>query len=381
MGFNYNVDISDDEKKNLYNIIKTQLGAPIIDVPLTDEQLDALFVVAFEEYQASAQNFLTTNQWNAVWGLNIDSADFAFYLLSKELKFEQSFTYAYSKLVGHGTNGPWELKWDKFTLSAHTQRYSIPAGREINEILWYMPVANSDLARLASASGGYNVGGLDGFNLSINGFAAYPINYVYNVVAASNDINMRNRIRSSDFYYKINKGPEGRIVTLYPVPGGRFDVGFAGWSDIYSSFSDPALNQHFVWYSYYDEEIDGKKCVDENDDVVLLPSDIPYHRLKWNRINAPFKTWIRKYLLSEAKMTLSQIFGRFGNRLPIPDAEITMNGDQLLAQAQEEKNKLMEELKDIFMKLDWVNLMEGRAKIAKSTNEIFGQVPNFTMIG
>ena len=48
-----------------------------------------------------------------------------------------SFTYAYSKIVGLQAGGPYQLKQDYVTLSANTQIYEIPAGREINEILWY----------------------------------------------------------------------------------------------------------------------------------------------------------------------------------------------------------------------------------------------------
>jgi hypothetical protein len=67
----------------------------------------------------------------------------AFALSVRGFDFTTQYTYAYSKQVGLQTNGPWELKKDYVELEAGRQVYSIPAGREVNEVLWITPPATS----------------------------------------------------------------------------------------------------------------------------------------------------------------------------------------------------------------------------------------------
>jgi hypothetical protein len=77
----------------------------------------------------------------------------AFALSVRSLDYVNQYTYAYSKQVGHQTNGPWELK-DFVELENGRQVYTIPANREVNEVLWITPPAMSQ-ALLA------NYGGID----------------------------------------------------------------------------------------------------------------------------------------------------------------------------------------------------------------------------
>ena len=41
--------------------------------------------------------------------------------------------------MGLQTRGPWELQKDYVLIEEDKQVYEIPAGREINEILWFTP--------------------------------------------------------------------------------------------------------------------------------------------------------------------------------------------------------------------------------------------------
>jgi hypothetical protein len=66
-------------------------------------------------------------------------------LVRRTLDWETQYTYAYSKIVGLQNSGPWVLKKDYFELEANVQIYEIPAGREINELLWYSPAEQNNL--------------------------------------------------------------------------------------------------------------------------------------------------------------------------------------------------------------------------------------------
>jgi C4-type Zn-finger protein len=63
-------------------------------------------------------------------------------------------------------------------------------------------------------------------------------------------------------------------------------------------------------------------------------------------INDVGKQWIRKYALALAKELLGYIRGKYSG-IPIPNAEITLNGSDLLSAGQTEKEGLITELKEI----------------------------------
>ncbi len=75
-------------------------------------------------------------------------------------------------------------------------------------------------------------------------------------------------------------------------------------------------------------------------------SNVPYENIVYTRINAVGKQWIRRYALALAKEMLGYVRGKY-SALPIPNAEITLNGADLISAAQTEKEGLITELKDI----------------------------------
>ena len=75
-------------------------------------------------------------------------------------------------------------------------------------------------------------------------------------------------------------------------------------------------------------------------------SNVPYEDVVYNRINAVGKQWIRRYTLALAKEMLGYIRGKYSS-LPIPNAEITLNGADLISAAQTEKEGRISELKEI----------------------------------
>jgi hypothetical protein len=74
---------------------------------------------------------------------------------------------AYSKIVGLQTNGDAVLKKDFITLVPNQQIYEIPAGREVNELLWFTPASQNNVLFdpwSFGALGGYGLGGPAGYS-------------------------------------------------------------------------------------------------------------------------------------------------------------------------------------------------------------------------
>jgi hypothetical protein len=74
-------------------------------------------------------------------------------------------------------------------------------------------------------------------------------------------------------------------------------------------------------------------------------SNVPYNNVIYKNVNDVGKQWMRKYALALAKEMLGFIRGKYSS-IPIPNAEITLNGSDLLSAGQTEKEALITELKD-----------------------------------
>ena len=91
-------------------------------------------------------------------------------------------------------------------------------------------------------------------------------------------------------------------------------------------------------------------------------SNAPYELHTYSYINPAGKQWIFKYTLALAKEVLGNIRSKY-NTIPIPGAEITLNGTDLVAQGQTEKEALITQLRE---NLEAVSRQQ---QIAKGTEE------------
>lgn len=363
--------ISTAERKDLFTRIYHVLGFGIRKVELTDEQLDTLFINSLEDYSKYINDWLIDQQWSTLSGLNIEEADFNVAFSTKDLNFVKSFTYAYSRQVGLGTNAPasenWELKKDYIIITANTQNYTIPKGREVNEVLWstpsFMVYDTLNPVGWVSNEYGWSVGGT-------------PLGYVtpaYSSMLSAADRSMKNKIMKSELTYRITGNANGtKNLHLYPVPGGRYQP--RGLGNYFSTDVDGM----YVWYFYYDTNSKNKnKCLNQNNDIAIVtrPTDVPISNLTWGKLNAPAKTWIRQYMTASAKILLAYIRGKYSGNLNITDASIQMDYAFLLEDGRTEKENLMTELKERLDSLTYENQLTKRANEAEQLNKVLGYSP------
>jgi len=160
--------ISQAEKDKLYTQVFHLLGMPVRGIELTEEQMDTFMELALSEYEQYVSDWLIESQWSALAGLDIDTQSLSRAFTTRSLDYETQYTHSYSKIVGLQAGGDWELKKDYFTLSGETQVYEIPAGREVNELLWFARAELSDsfvdpfMAGFGGL-GGLGFGGAGGF--------------------------------------------------------------------------------------------------------------------------------------------------------------------------------------------------------------------------
>jgi len=357
--------IPEPERSKIYTRIKHQLGAPLRSVELEDEMMDSLMELAIGDYEEYILQWLIDSQWVNLVNLNMNERSVARALVTRTMDFEQQFSYSYSKIVGLQTEGPWVLKKDYFILEKNQQTYEIPAGREVNELLWF-----SDKPWNAFGLGGF-AGGFGGVGLGASeaGFAqmGYAGSYFmmsgFDYLIRMQEANILNRILGGSLTYRITGLPDGKkAIHLYNTPGGRFN-----WSN-YNSYVGKA-----VWYWYYDVEPDSRAdCLKNNPDIIKLPTDVPIEELTWVDLNVPGQQWVRRWFTAYCKETLARVRGKYSGNLKTPDSEITMDYTSLLTEAKDEKSKLLEELigaEGWLTRMRPDKVMEREALIAENLNK------------
>ena len=358
--------IPEPERSKIYTRIKHLLGAPLRSVELEDEQMDSLMELAIGDYEEYILQWLIDSQWVNLVNLNMTEKSVARALVTRTMDFEQQVAYSYSKIVGLQTVGPWVLKQDYFILSANTQNYEIPAGREVNELLWF---SNQPWTAFGLGGvGGFGFGGI-GLGASEAGYAqmGYQGSYFmmsgFDYLIRMQESNILNRILGGSLTYRITGLPDGkRNVFLYNTPGGRFN-----WNN-YSLYAGKA-----VWYWYYDVGTDDRAdCLKANPDIIKLPTDVPIEDLTWEDLNTPGQQWVRRWFTAYCKETLARVRGKYSGNLKTPDSEITMDYQSLLTESKDEKSKLLEELigaEGWLTRLRPEKVMEREALIAENLNK------------
>ena len=109
-------------------------------------------------------------------------------------------------------------------------------------------------------------------------------------------------------------------------------------------------------------------------------SNVPYENVTYANINVVGKQWIRRYTLALAKEMLGYIRGKYSS-LPIPNADITLNGGDLISAAQSEKEGLITELKEILDTMSRQAQLERKQAEADAMQGTFNKIPLKIYIG
>jgi hypothetical protein len=353
--------ISQPEKEKLYTQVFHLLGMPVRGIELTEEQMDTFMELSLSEYEQYVSDWLIESQWSGLAGLDVDTQSLTRAFTTRSLDYETQYTYSYSKIVGLQAGGPWELKKDFIELETNVQTYEIPAGREINELLWFTRAELTDsivdpFLGGFGGLGGVAFGGVGGF-AQVGASGSYFMLPAFDLLMRMQDRNLKNRLIGGELTYRITAGPNGtKLVHLHNTPGGRFDFG--------------SITRHSfkVWYWYY-ETMDRDTCLDQNKDVIKLPSDVETEQLTWDSLNKPAQNWVRKYLIAFAKEGLARIWGKFSGDLQVPDSQVKLDYTSLLTEAKDEKMKLVEELMQRLERLRPEKILERKGNEAENLNK------------
>jgi hypothetical protein len=108
--------------------------------------------------------------------------------------------------------------------------------------------------------------------------------------------------------------------------------------------------------------------------LITNVSNVPYNNITYSHINDIFKKWIFDYALAVTKETLGNIRGVY-NQIPVPGAEVTINGQTLIDQANAEKTALVEQLRGTLDDTSRQKQLEKKSQEASMMRETFVNFP------
>ena len=366
-----------DEIKDLFRKVRTACGAPIRPVQLEDEQLCDLLEMCVGDYASYVQNWVIESQWLNMYGNNMfinNPAELAYSLSIRTLDWSRDWSEWFSKEVGLQQRGTkWELKKDFFKVERGKQVYVIPAGREINRVLYVTPSTTKaalygNVGMLDTGiGGGYGQYGTFQNGMGLIGFY---VGNAYDTALLSADLKYKNSLLRGDLAYKVTAGPEGtHLVHLLSTPYSKTALGGLSADDAYGW---GRYVNCYVWYTYYDVSGDTgengvEQCMlDNKDDVLLTPDQVPLNKMHYELLNYPTQQTVRRLLIAEAKILLGNIRGYASGVVKIPEAEMTLDYSMLLDQGKQEKENVINELKErLDRMLPW-NLIKNQADMNES---------------
>ena len=178
------------------------------------------------------------------------------------------------------------------------------------------------------------------------------------------------RVRRSHYSYKIS----GRNIQIYPTPS-NLVPGYNNrvWMRVrFARTPYPTIASTIIvsGSSYYTTG-SGLSGSFQNDRLFGIngPFNTPYGPLNYDTVNIWVRNWIAQYTLALSTIQLGRIRSKF-KTFPIPGADLQLNGEDLVTQGREDKDKLETSLRETLDGLTYEKLAETEAARAENTSKI-----------
>ena len=141
--------------------------------------------------------------------------------------------------------------------------------------------------------------------------------------------------------------------------------------------TDAGNKVYFEYYKRSDRTANTRTYTDGN---VSDPSNVPYKFITYSEINAHGRQWIRRYCLALSKELLGIIRSKYAS-MPIPNGEVSLDGEALKAEGREEKANLLEELKEFLESVSLTERSRMEQEQAESQQQVLNKAPLKIYVG
>ncbi len=353
--------------------VASKLGHPVMQLEFNSGSIYACFEEAVSEYSQQINHYNTKNwMWehygNTSTGSNFNSTGshqaespnggMSLFTLSEQygqaVNVGGNATMFTGSITLTGSQQVYDLTTDDASLES-----SVSAGDrlEVQRVFNQGPAAISKF--YDPFAGTYdNIELLDSFGFgNVSPAVSYILRPISYDLARANAIETNDLIRKSAYSFELidNK------IRIFPKPE-----------------TDDGGNKIYFHYYKRNDRIDVTQDYTLN--KVSDPSNIPYKFITYTEINSMGRNWIRKYTVALAKELLGIIRSKYAS-LPLPNGEVSMDGEALKAEGREEKANLLEELNTFLEAVSKKEQATTEQEVANAQQEVLNKAPLKIYIG
>ena len=334
-----------------------RLGYPIQNVELVDDSLFACFEEATSEYAAQVNQYNIRNNLDTLKGNPTGSNYSGKLVQGSNLADIIGISDAYGTLVGVGGNT--DIKKGSIDMVAGQQTYDLDvlfanvsesANRiDVVKVFHEPPPASARFFDPYAGSGVGNKNLMDEFGFgNMSPASQFVMMPMFQDLLRMQAIELNDTIRKSAHSFNITNNK----LQIFPIPKAAYKM----------------------WFEYFVRNEFIQNSTNISSDVVSDYANIGYDFIQYKNINDVGKQWIRKYSLALAKELLGAIREKYSS-VPIPGSEISLDGGALRAEAQTEKDALVEQLRENLEELSRKNQFEIRNNESNYQQEMLRKVP------
>jgi len=355
---------------SMVTFVKRKLGDDILSVELTKKQIWACFEEAALEYSSIINQYQAKSQIGTFLGTATGSMSGSEERYPREsLEFLNRFAEPYATEAGVG--GSYNSLSGSIALESGRQDYDIytelkdstdtliisssmvPDGpgngkMRILEVLHFSPQAAYRFFDTSSAVNYLNN------EFSFESFTPETIFYVLPVfedILRAGMLDVSNRVRRSNYSYQLM----GTKLRIFPTPSVNLPKNL------------------FLRVRFRMDPLRPPRPDPTTYGVSNL-SNIPFGNLTYSRVNSIGRQWVRQYGLALSTELLGTIRSKFSS-VPIPDADLTLNGPDLISRGREDKKELRDKLKEMLETLTYDKIAETQALKAENIMKHLKTIP------
>ena len=366
------------EANSMVTFVKRSLGDDVLSVELTKRAIWGSFEEAVLQYGSVINEYQLKSELSNMLGM---TTVFSGTIISGVLSSSVTVTGAYPRRTFEflmrqaepyaayaGSGGSYDMMMGYIMMEAGRQDYNIYTemfrgdGNQSGS-LFFETVPSSSHTKLrvmeimhfqptAGTTSLLNNSNLQNFLATQFNYESYTKSTAFYVLPVFDDILRRGmmetaiRVRRSNYSYQL----VGRKIRIFPIPQPNF-----GDTQLWLRIQVP---QDPMNPDVPDATLNG----------ISNPSQVPFTNVQFSSINQMGRQWIRNYTLALAKEKLGYIRRKL-KTIPVPNADLTLDGAELVTEAREDKNKLLDDLREFMQSLTYDKLIELEAQKAENLNK------------
>ena len=358
------------------NFCALRLGYPIENVELQDINFWSGFEEAVTIYGNELYAFQTRDNYLSLEGAST-LTDVNNDIITPTFSTIVRLSQQYGEEAGTGGNVTWfkgqlplQQGVQDYDLAQWALDNDIEGGIEIKNVFYQPPPAINQLFSPTLMAGQGGLGGV--LPAGLYGGAGYsnylmmPTSFTIQNIQA---IEMQNTVTLSNYSFNI----VNNIIKVFPIPGtGDFSFGDEGGGGLGYG--------HYLIFDFIKTQDRVDAAFSDGTNKISNTSNVPYANPTYSKINSIGRSWVFEYTLAKAKEVLGLVRNKYST-IPIPGAEVTLNGNELVSASATEKEALITRLREYFDQTSRQSLLERRAAESVARVTEINQVPMTIFIG